>query len=61
MRKNRKHSRPQPTLFQPPERTPTWPILPPAVQQKVQALLLQLFRQALAARLASQKKEGCDE
>ncbi len=61
MRKERIYSRTQPNLFQPPEPTPAWPLLPPEVQQKVWPLLLQLFRQARFVRHSSQKKEGCDE
>lgn len=61
MRKERKHNCTQPDLFQPPAVTPAWQSLPLEARQRVQALLLQLLREARDVRHSSQKKEAGDE
>jgi hypothetical protein len=61
MRKKRTPHRTQPDLFQSPIVTPHWQILPPDVQQRVWALLVQLFREARAGHHSSQRKERGNE
>lgn len=61
MRKKRTLQRTQPDLFQLPIVTPPWQILPPDVQQRVWALLVELFREAQVGHRPSQGKEGGDE
>ena len=55
MRKKRTPHRTQPDLFQLPIVTPHWRILPPGVRQRVQALLVELFREARAGHILNDK------
>jgi hypothetical protein len=61
MRKERNPNLTQLDLFQLPAVAPAWQSLPLETQQKVETLLIQLFREAREVRSASLKKEVGDE
>jgi hypothetical protein len=61
MTKNRSKLASHPDLFDPIPKSPQWEQLPLAIRQQIGALLIQLFSDHAARKLARIEKEGTHE